>query len=96
MLRPQRQVEAALPSRVFDLSSLVLYGAQAVPVRLKILLDRLFSVLTPEQVRRPGRPRAAVPAHLSVPSSGGTHPAGARLVLARLRERLHAAGTSDL
>lgn len=44
-------VEVALPGLVFDLSSLVLYGAQAVPVRLKILLDRLYSVLTPEQVR---------------------------------------------
>ncbi|XP_076580934.1 zinc finger protein basonuclin-2 [Chaetodon auriga] len=43
-------VEVALPGRVFDLSSLVLYGAHAVPVRLKILLDRLYSVLTPEQV----------------------------------------------
>uniref|UniRef100_A0A3B5AS16 Uncharacterized protein n=1 Tax=Stegastes partitus TaxID=144197 RepID=A0A3B5AS16_9TELE len=43
-------VEVALPGLVFDLSSLVLYGAQAVPVRLKILLDRLYSVLTPEQV----------------------------------------------
>ncbi len=43
-------VEVALPGPVFDLSSLVLYGAQAVPVRLKILLDRLYSILTPEQV----------------------------------------------
>ncbi|KAG7215148.1 hypothetical protein INR49_006892 [Caranx melampygus] len=43
-------VEVALPGLVFDLSSLVLYGAQAVPVRLKILLDRLYSILTPEQV----------------------------------------------
>uniref|UniRef100_A0A672ZDZ3 Zinc finger protein basonuclin-2 n=1 Tax=Sphaeramia orbicularis TaxID=375764 RepID=A0A672ZDZ3_9TELE len=43
-------VEVALPGLVFDLSSLVLYGAEAVPVRLKILLDRLYSVLTPEQV----------------------------------------------
>uniref|UniRef100_A0A8D3DZV6 Zinc finger protein basonuclin-2-like n=1 Tax=Scophthalmus maximus TaxID=52904 RepID=A0A8D3DZV6_SCOMX len=43
-------VEVALPGLVLDLSSLVLYGAQAVPVRLKILLDRLYSVLTPEQV----------------------------------------------
>ncbi|KAJ4918614.1 hypothetical protein JOQ06_027848 [Pogonophryne albipinna] len=43
-------VEVALPGLVFDLSSLVLYGAQAVPVRLKILLDRLYSVLTTEQV----------------------------------------------
>lgn len=44
-------VEVALPGLVFDLSSLVLYGAQAVPVRLKILLDRLYSILTPEQVQ---------------------------------------------
>lgn len=43
-------VEVALPRPVLDLSSLVLYGAQAVPVRLKILLDRLYSVLTPDQV----------------------------------------------
>uniref|UniRef100_A0A8C3G4L4 Uncharacterized protein n=1 Tax=Cyclopterus lumpus TaxID=8103 RepID=A0A8C3G4L4_CYCLU len=43
-------VEVALPGLVFDLSSLVLYGAQAIPVRLKILLDRLFSILSPEQV----------------------------------------------
>nr|XP_046237600.1 zinc finger protein basonuclin-2-like [Scatophagus argus] len=43
-------VEVALPGTVFDLSSLVLYGAQAVPVRLKILLDRLYSILTTEQV----------------------------------------------
>lgn len=44
-------VEVALPGLVFDLSSLVLYGAQAIPVQLKILLDRLYSVLTPDQVR---------------------------------------------
>ncbi|XP_023202528.1 zinc finger protein basonuclin-1-like [Xiphophorus maculatus] len=43
-------VEVALPGPVFDLSSLVLFGAQAVPVQLKILLDRLYSVLPPEQV----------------------------------------------
>uniref|UniRef100_A0A3P9JY99 Uncharacterized protein n=1 Tax=Oryzias latipes TaxID=8090 RepID=A0A3P9JY99_ORYLA len=43
-------VEVVLPGLVFDLGALVLYGAQAVPVRLKILLDRLFSVLTPDQV----------------------------------------------
>ncbi|CAK6979714.1 zinc finger protein basonuclin-2-like isoform X2 [Scomber scombrus] len=43
-------VEVALPGLVFDLSSLVLYGAQAIPVRLKIPLDRLYSILTPEQV----------------------------------------------
>ncbi|XP_061768956.1 zinc finger protein basonuclin-2 isoform X1 [Nerophis ophidion] len=43
-------VEAVLPGPVLDLSSLVLYGAQALPVRLKILLDRLYSVLSPQQV----------------------------------------------
>lgn len=47
-------MEVALPGRVFDLSSLILYGAQAVPIRLKILLDRLFSILNPEQVRQGG------------------------------------------
>ncbi|KAJ0055655.1 hypothetical protein NL108_008837 [Boleophthalmus pectinirostris] len=45
-------VEVAVPELVLDLSSLVLFGAQAVPIRLKILLDRLYSVLTPEQVKR--------------------------------------------
>lgn len=44
-------MEVALPGLVFDLSSLVLYGAQAIPVRLKILLDRLYSILTPDQVQ---------------------------------------------
>lgn len=34
----------------FDIASLVLYGCQALPIRLKILLDRLFSVLRKEQV----------------------------------------------
>ncbi|RVE60870.1 hypothetical protein OJAV_G00185150 [Oryzias javanicus] len=43
-------VEVVLPGLVFDLGALVLYRAQAVPVRLKILLDRLFSVLAPDQV----------------------------------------------
>lgn len=43
----QPQVES-----VFELASLVLYGAQAIPIRLKILLDRLFCVLPPEDVTR--------------------------------------------
>ena len=38
------------PNIVFDIASLILYGAQATPVRLKILLDRLFSVLQHEEV----------------------------------------------
>ena len=44
------QVEIVQPNIVFDIASLILYGAQAVPIRLKILLDRLFSVLQHEEV----------------------------------------------
>ncbi len=43
-------VEPALPNTVFDVASLALYGCHALPIRLKILLDRLFSVLPPEDV----------------------------------------------
>ena len=45
-----KQVEVVQPNIVFDIASLLLYGAQATPVRLKILLDRLFSVLQHEEV----------------------------------------------
>ncbi|KAG8180443.1 hypothetical protein JTE90_022789 [Oedothorax gibbosus] len=44
------QVEVVEPGIAFDVASLVLYGTQAVPVRLKILLDRLFSVLRHDEV----------------------------------------------
>ncbi|XP_016426947.1 zinc finger protein basonuclin-2 [Sinocyclocheilus rhinocerous] len=44
------QVEIVHSNVVFDLCSLMLYGTQAIPVRLKILLDRLFSVLKQEEV----------------------------------------------
>ncbi|XP_029106383.1 zinc finger protein basonuclin-2-like isoform X3 [Scleropages formosus] len=44
------QVEIVQSNVVFDISSLMLYGTQAVPVRLKILLDRLFSVLKQDEV----------------------------------------------
>ncbi|KAJ8388256.1 hypothetical protein AAFF_G00135170 [Aldrovandia affinis] len=44
------QVEIVQSSVVFDISSLMLYGTQALPIRLKILLDRLFSVLKQEEV----------------------------------------------
>lgn len=44
------QVELVQPSVVFDIASLMLYGAQATPIRLKILLDRLFSVLKHDEV----------------------------------------------
>ncbi|XP_041369592.1 zinc finger protein basonuclin-2-like [Gigantopelta aegis] len=43
-------VEVVQPNIVFDIASLMLYGAHATPVRLKILLDRLFSVLQHEEV----------------------------------------------
>ncbi|XP_019389235.1 PREDICTED: zinc finger protein basonuclin-1 [Crocodylus porosus] len=49
-LYPTTQVEIVQSNVVFDISSLMLYGTQAVPVRLKILLDRLFSVLKQEEV----------------------------------------------
>ena len=44
------QAEVVQPNIVFDIASLILYGAQATPVRLKILLDRLFSVLQHDEV----------------------------------------------
>lgn len=47
---PTSQVEIVQSSVVFDISSLMLYGTQAIPVRLKILLDRLFSVLKQDEV----------------------------------------------
>lgn len=42
--------DAAQPNALLDIASLALYGCHALPVRLKILLDRLFSVLRPDQV----------------------------------------------
>ncbi|XP_069839711.1 zinc finger protein basonuclin-1 isoform X1 [Dendropsophus ebraccatus] len=47
---PTGQVEIVQSSVVFDISSLMLYGTQAIPIRMKILLDRLFSVLKQEEV----------------------------------------------
>ncbi|XP_030630794.1 zinc finger protein basonuclin-2 [Chanos chanos] len=44
------QVEIVQANVVFDISSLMLYGTQALPIRMKILLDRLFSVLKQEEV----------------------------------------------
>lgn len=43
-------MEPVQPNVAFDIASLVLYGCQALPIRLKILLDRLFSVLQREEV----------------------------------------------
>jgi len=42
--------EVVQPNIVFDIASLILYGAQATPIRLKILMDRLFSVLQHDEV----------------------------------------------
>lgn len=44
--------EPVQPTSAYDMASLVLYGSQAVPVRLKILLDRLLSVLPHDDVIR--------------------------------------------
>jgi hypothetical protein len=46
----QSGVEPVQPTVAFDIASLVLYGCQALPIHLKILLDRLFSVLQPDEV----------------------------------------------
>lgn len=46
-------VEPTTTSSVLEVASLVLYGTSAIPVRLKILLDRLLSALpngNPRQV----------------------------------------------
>ncbi|KAM9831507.1 zinc finger protein basonuclin-1 [Neosynchiropus ocellatus] len=43
-------VEIVHSNVVFDICSLMLYGTQAIPIRLKILLDRLLSVLKQEEV----------------------------------------------
>lgn len=44
------QVEIVQLCTVFDIASLILYGTHATPIRLKILLDRLFSVLQHKEV----------------------------------------------
>lgn len=49
-LAVMNEVEVPQAETVFDVSSLILYASQAIPIRLKILLDRLFSALPPEDV----------------------------------------------
>ncbi|GFY53610.1 zinc finger protein basonuclin-2 [Trichonephila inaurata madagascariensis] len=44
------QVELVQQTVAFDVASLMLYGTEAMPIRLKILLDRLFSVLQHDEV----------------------------------------------
>ncbi|XP_067943894.1 zinc finger protein basonuclin-2-like isoform X2 [Watersipora subatra] len=43
-------MESISPSIVFDIASLILYGCQAIPIRLKMSLDRLFSALQHDEV----------------------------------------------
>jgi hypothetical protein len=43
-------VEPVSSNLVFEVASLVLYASHAIPVRIKILLDRLFSVLGQDEV----------------------------------------------
>lgn len=94
-------MEVALPGLVFDLSSLVLYGAQAIPVRLKILLDRLYSILTPDQVQVLCVCQSSSVCVLEYSKcvtddflfpSGRTHPAHTGLEFGGLCSRVHAAG----
>ncbi|XP_038071453.1 zinc finger protein basonuclin-1-like isoform X1 [Patiria miniata] len=49
---PSLLVEVVHSDIAFDIASLMLYGTQAAPIRLRILLDRLFSVLKSEEVDR--------------------------------------------
>ncbi|XP_066590870.1 zinc finger protein basonuclin-2-like [Prorops nasuta] len=44
--------ETVEPTAAFDVASLVLYGSHALPIRLKILLDKLFAKLPHAEVTR--------------------------------------------
>ncbi|CAG0887269.1 unnamed protein product [Darwinula stevensoni] len=48
--RGESRVEPVASNTVFDVASLFLYGCSLIPTPLKVLLDRLFSVLPPEDV----------------------------------------------
>merc|ERR1719410_3365380 len=43
-------LDRVTPGMVIDVASLILQGFHAVPVKLKMLLDRLFSLLSPEEI----------------------------------------------
>ena len=43
-------IERVSPGMVIDVASLILQGFHAVPVKLKMLLDRLFSLLSREDI----------------------------------------------
>ncbi|XP_076341058.1 zinc finger protein basonuclin-2-like [Tachypleus tridentatus] len=46
------QMELIETCTAFDIASLILFGTQAIPIRLKIVLDRIFSVLQHDEVLR--------------------------------------------
>jgi hypothetical protein len=41
---------ADIESNIYEIVSLMLYGSQAIPIRLKILLDRLLSSFTQDDI----------------------------------------------
>jgi len=47
---PGIPLDRVSPGMVIDVASLILQGFHAVPVKLKMLLDRLFSLLNPEEI----------------------------------------------
>ena len=48
--RGESRVEPVASNTVFDVASLFLYGCSLIPTPLRVLLDRLFSVLPSEDV----------------------------------------------
>ncbi|KAK2716444.1 zinc finger protein basonuclin-1-like isoform X2 [Artemia franciscana] len=50
MRSTENNYDTSFNGDVFDVASLALYGCHAIPVRVKILLDRLFASLAPDGV----------------------------------------------
>lgn len=44
------ETEQADYDSIYEISSLMLYGSQAIPIRLKILLDRLLNAFTQDDI----------------------------------------------
>ena len=49
---PAGEIDQVSVSDVMDIAGLILYDTEATPIRLKVLLDRLLSALTHDQVLR--------------------------------------------
>lgn len=47
---PTGEIDQVSLSDVMDVAGLILYDTEATPIRLKVLLDRLLSVLSHDQV----------------------------------------------